>query len=328
MLNELTRHQIYLDRYASRINNDLQPILEQSLNNLIARLYDKSTMSQTRIMLLVREIKALIKDSIDIDFKDNLFINMQELAEYENRFTLGLIGSNSTAVIGAGFAPEVLEKTILNAKTAMANKTAKNFNQLVATFSKAYQKDIGGVIQRGLVEGLSTQEMVKQIKDTYKGRTRNQAEALVRTTTNHVASITRSDTFREYDYLYKGERYVATLDSSTTVLCASLDGKIFDFGKGQMTPAHWNCRSVRVPELKDEYKIIKDTTRASKGGAVSSRLTYSGWLRQQTKEVQNEVLGEQRAKLFRSGKLTLDKFVDKTGSLYTLKDLERADGIK
>jgi hypothetical protein len=44
--------------------------------------------------------------------------------------------------------------------------------------------------------------------------------------------------------------------------------------------------------------------------------------------VQDKVLGKTRGELFRSGKLTLDKFTDKTGEVYTLKELEEADLIR
>jgi len=45
-------------------------------------------------------------------------------------------------------------------------------------------------------------------------------------------------------------------------------------------------------------------------GRVPAKVTYREWLKRQSKEFQNEVLGRGRAELFRSGKLTVDKFID------------------
>ena len=55
--------------------------------------------------------------------------------------------------------------------------------------------------------------------------------------------------------------------------------------------------------------------------------TYTEFLKRQTVSFQEEVLGETRAKLFRDGKLPLDKFVDLRGrgKLYRLDDLMRRE---
>jgi SPP1 gp7 family putative phage head morphogenesis protein len=45
----------------------------------------------------------------------------------------------------------------------------------------------------------------------------------------------------------KKYRYVATLDSRTSSICAALDGREFEYGKGPMPPQHFNCRSTTVP---------------------------------------------------------------------------------
>ncbi len=61
-------------------------------------------------------------------------------------------------------------------------------------------------------------------------------------------------------------------------------------------------------------------------GQVSAETKYSGWLRRQPKDFQNEVLGVERAKLFRGGKVSLDRFVDNSGGVITLDKLRLNDG--
>lgn len=88
-----------------------------------------------------------------------------------------------------------------------------------------------------------------------------------------------------------------------------------------------NCRSTTVPVLKDEFDLNLQGTRPSRGGEgferVSANETYGTWLKKQPESFVVEALGEDRAKLFLSGRLTLDKFVDPTGRIYTLDELER-----
>lgn len=59
-------------------------------------------------------------------------------------------------------------------------------------------------------------------------------------------------------------------------------------------------------------------------GQVPAKLSYDEWLRKQTKEFQDEVLGPKRAQMFRDG-MTLDKFVAKNGDTITLQKLQKLD---
>lgn len=61
-------------------------------------------------------------------------------------------------------------------------------------------------------------------------------------------------------------------------------------------------------------------------GRVPAKVTYQQFLARQPREFQIEVLGEARAKLFREGGLTLDRFVNRTtGRQYTLDELRQRE---
>ena len=96
-----------------------------------------------------------------------------------------------------------------------------------------------------------------------------------------------------------------------------------------MPPLHWGCRSLRTPKVNPEYDLGSEITgeRASVNGPVSGSVTYGGWLNRQGADVQNEVLGVERAKLFRSGKLSISKFSDDSGKVYSLKRLEELNPL-
>jgi hypothetical protein len=78
--------------------------------------------------------------------------------------------------------------------------------------------------------------------------------------------------------------------------------------------------------VKDEFSIGLKGKRPSVGAegaeAVSSRTTYGGWLKKQPIEFVDEALGPERSALFRSGKIKIDGFVDPTGRVYTLEQLQ------
>src|SRR5690606_12779935 len=95
------------------------------------------------------------------------------------------------------------------------------------------------------------------------------------------------------------------------VQCQSLDGKVFQVGKGPMPPIHIGCRSVAVAEIDGRYKSVTDkATRASRDGQVAAKETYHSWLKKQSPEFQADALGPTRAKLLREGGLSAERFAE------------------
>jgi len=186
-------------------------------------------------------------------------------------------------------------------------------------------------IMQGYVEGQTTDQIVRNIREVSEGRTRRAAETAVRTALAHTSNIARNESYRRNRRVIKAIEWVATLDNRTTAVCRARDGKTYPYNKGPRPPAHAGCRSTTIPVLKslrqlgikaDEVPV--KSTRASMNGQVSNELNYDGWLRKQPKEFQDDVLGVQKAKLFRKG-LTMERFVDKEGREFTLKELEKRE---
>ena len=172
----------------------------------------------------------------------------------------------------------------------------------------------------------------------------NQVHTIVRTSINQVANAASSAVYSANQDITKQYKYVATLDSRTSSICARLDGQIFEFGKGPTPPQHFNCRSVTVPIISDEFLkefgLTSDDldigTRPSKTGlrqigkTVPADVTYPNWFAGQPIEIQNEIFGVKKSALFRKqirkGKNPTDvfrQFVREDGSELTLKELEK-----
>jgi hypothetical protein len=130
----------------------------------------------------------------------------------------------------------------------------------------------------------------------------------------------------------KGVRYTATLDTRTTLFCSSHDGTVYGLDKPRPAiPAHWRCRSRYVAvtksfrELGLDINEFSSSTRASIDGQVPASLNYEAWLRKQSVERQNDVLGVKKAVLFRNGELPLSRFISKQGHEYSLNELRLRD---
>jgi SPP1 gp7 family putative phage head morphogenesis protein len=107
----------------------------------------------------------------------------------------------------------------------------------------------------------------------------NQIMALVRTSINQVANSASQQVYEANQDITKKYRYVATLDSRTSSICAALDGREFEYGRGPMPPQHFNCRSTTVPIIDPD--ILPPSTiakRASADGPVPVNMNYGQWL--------------------------------------------------
>jgi SPP1 gp7 family putative phage head morphogenesis protein len=148
----------------------------------------------------------------------------------------------------------------------------------------------------------------------------NQVMALVRTSINQVANSASQQVYEANQDITKKYRYVATLDSRTSSICAALDGREFEYGKGPMPPQHFNCRSTTVPIIDPD--ILPPSTiakRASADGPVPINTSYGQWLKDQPRSVQQDVLGPGKVPYF-------NRLVEKYGAKDAMAKLVRDDG--
>ncbi|MBA3008444.1 MAG: hypothetical protein FP810_18110 [Desulfocapsa sp.] len=135
---------------------------------------------------------------------------------------------------------------------------------------------------------------------------------------------TWNEAYKENTEILKGEKWSAALDGKTCIVCAGRDGKIFPNGEGPTIPAHAGCRCARIAIVNPKFAIPgMKMERASMNGPVNAKTTYGSWLKKQPTAFQNDVLGIERGRLFRSGKVPLDKFVDDQGEIIPIEELKK-----
>jgi SPP1 gp7 family putative phage head morphogenesis protein len=148
----------------------------------------------------------------------------------------------------------------------------------------------------------------------------NQVMALVRTSINQVANSASQQVYEANQDITKKYRYVATLDSRTSSICAALDGREFPYGKGPTPPQHFNCRSTTVPIIDPDILPPSTTAkRASADGPVPINTSYGQWLKDQPLKTQQDVLGPGKVPYF-------NRLVDKYGARDAMAKLVRDDG--
>ena len=185
---------------------------------------------------------------------------------------------------------------------------------------------------RGRLQFGKNQEMTAKAQALAGGNgmklANNQVRTIVRTSVNQVQTMASQEVYAANQDVTQRYEYVATLDSKTTALCGSLDGKTFRYGEGPMPPQHFNCRSTTVPIIDDDDLRRKyPDTRPSSVGRVSQDESYPDWLNKNP-SMQTEALGNKRPFFNyliktknKSPREALRQIIRDDGSELSLKDL-------
>jgi SPP1 gp7 family putative phage head morphogenesis protein len=167
-----------------------------------------------------------------------------------------------------------LEKVISKPWTA----DGKTFSDKLWTQKNELISTLHTELTQGIMRGLAPDKAIKTISDKFKVA-KSKAGRLVMTESAYFASASQKDCFNELDV----ERFeiVATLDSHTSELCQSLDGKVQDmkdFEPGVTAPPfHPWCRTTTVPYFDDDFG--ERAARDADGNTyyVPSNMKYGEW---------------------------------------------------
>ncbi|MFL1732241.1 hypothetical protein [Moraxella oculi] len=208
-----------------------------------------------------------------------------------------------------------------------------SLDELTKSFGKTESERIIRAIRLAHSEGLTNDKLVQLIRGSRANRyqdgilrttTRN-AHAIARTGTAIVASEAKQAFINDNKDIIKGIKVIATLDSRTSPICRHLDHQFMPTHKAKYPPYHFNCRSS-FEIIYDGY--ITPKQRTSEHGVVENQ-TYYEWLKKQTPDYQDEVLGKTRGKLFRDGGMSAEKFkslqLDKNFTPLTLEQMRQIE---
>jgi len=250
--------------------------------------------------------------------------------------------------------------------TAITLPNGKVLNKSFRGLAESQADLFAKTVRNGLLTGESTDKIARRLKGRLQfgdfgplsvrqlaqaggeltAVANHQVLALVRTSINQVSNETSQQVYKANQDVTKRYRYVATLDSRTSPICRSLDGRTFEYGKGPTPPQHFNCRSTTVPIIDysglgisrpPQTELRRPNTafgpsRARRGDTVPSNQTYGEWLNKQPKEVKADVLGASKVPYFNrltkkfGPTVAMRKFVSRDGSELTLEQLRRRYG--
>jgi SPP1 gp7 family putative phage head morphogenesis protein len=336
ILDLLTKHNVDLQRYGNATVRRIISLLNRAESDILGQivLADPEGKTIERLEQLISAIKTINANAAD-QIERAMRSEIQDLAEYEATYASNLLRTS----IPVRFDVITPAAGQIAAATLSRPFQGRLLREWISGLSDGTQARVRDAIRLGVVEGETTDQIVRRIRGTranaYKDgiyeTSRRSAETMVRTALNHTANYAREETYKAQGSLIKSVQWVSTLDLRTTEICMARDGKIYPLGEGPRPPAHFGCRSTTTPvtaswkELGFDIDEVPPAERASMNGQVAADLTYPEWLKRQPREVIEEALGKTKAKLFIEGGLTIDRFVNNQGVTLTLDELRARD---
>lgn len=346
LIEQAGRHAVYVQRFAGYINNLFNPYMNRLRRELRLILSEapETTQSIRRINQITNEYRRAAIAIMNEYNEDQVLKELLGFSANESEFELASLKSVVQSSAVTLTAPSATQVWAAVTSTPLVIEASNNTN-LLEPFLRDWETrtitNVNNIIKTGFITGRTSDQITRDIVnnttgilgDRTKSGLRASIKTMVRTATNHVSNIARERTYTENDDIVIGYEIVSTLDSRTTSICRGYDGaRVLFSGRVVLSdgttrtsnirprpPFHNGCRTATAPILDARYAIDDiDALRASKGvnggQQVSANETYYSWLKRQGQQGPRgrafiqDVLGQERGRLFLSGELTSERF--------------------
>lgn len=379
----LIRHSALLQRLVPQLSADVIKNIDKNNPELMGEIlmwldkndeYRLTKQQQQQLEVLRNKVNRIRGNSI-VGAGSEYEKQMVELGLREQAFLangMETIGTSAVAVSSTKAMTKMVERLPI---------TGQTIQQMYKSLSVNDTERIMRTVSQGLQNGLTKQQIQNAIFGTKKlnytdgvlditrrsvNDKRNNS-GITRTTINAIQNESLSMLYQANSDIIPREMITAVLDGRTTFYCASVDGDVYPVGVGPRPPFHYNCRTIRVPEIdginirstrpyvmdtrtrsereKDFLAVKRDTNEPikvqrakwakSRVGLIEDDVKYTGWFDNATVGFQKEYLGASRYKLYKDGGLKIADFTDTMANNYNLdqlydkhKDAFKRAGIK
>ncbi len=325
LVESFTRRQVFLQRLANGMWEDLRPTLDKILTEVQTRLRLADTeIRQHNLTQLLRDLQDVI-DEGQSEFDEGLRERLVEFAEEEIDFSEQTYSQVVTEPLQkpeeSSIAPLVAGAT---AGLLIGGATQRMTNsQMSNRLFSPIGKEVRSTISTGIISQIAFGQLLTRVRQKLGTKLPNLARTVVATSLNNVSTAARGAFVTANGLVFGEERYVAVLDTRTTLRCAGLDGEIFPVQTGPQPPIHYNCRSTRVPIPRSRFI---DPNAANL--AAGRNQTFQQFLNSQPQSFQNEFFskfsnGAELQSLALQGGLNVNQLIDPSGAQMSLPELRQ-----
>ena len=340
LFDEQISHNVRVEFLKNGIVKRMLKLLQQSDDELSSKLIlalEKLTGTAFSIERIERQLASIydLNKKLYAELSSALNSELKEFAEYETHWQQESLDRVTPAIVNI----ERIGLTQVYAAAVARPFNGRLLSEWYKTIEESARVRVRDAVRLGVIQNETTDQIVKRIRGTksmsYKDGlieiSKKDAQSIVLTAVAHTQDVARESVYQANSNIIKYEIWNSTLDTRVCPRCAELDGQKFELGKGVRPPIHFRDRCVRIPILKSWRDLgfnvdeLPPSTRASMDGQVPEDTTYSAWLRKQSDERQDEVLGKERGRIYRKSGLPLERFINREGKYYTLAELKKIE---
>jgi hypothetical protein len=307
--------------------------LADTLSSRLSRIRGRRDVARIHGTAAFQSLAKTTREALTAGYgraMNDLAKQLRNLAIEESRFVVRVLGQDMPFDYSAK-VPALREFRRVVRQQPFSGKT---LGQWFGGLSNTATTNTMSQINLGLLEGETTEKIVRRITGR-KGvfdRALGEAEKIADTAAGHASNGGGDLAVQANAEVVGWEVWTAILDSATCVICAGLDGNRYKVGEGPIPGESTHpggCRCKRIPALKSAKELglkegdLTPLERRAMDGKVPEKTTYAQWLRRQPVDVQNEVLGPSRARMWRGNRITIDRMVDARLRPLTLEELEQ-----
>lgn len=259
-------------RLGTQISKSLEPALQNFLLQvlgIVEQLPDGSLtreLTWRRLQTRVLELAGPYNDAVLDSMVQQLVATTDEAIDEATKLLAAAPDPRAAAALTPARLTMSVPDSIQQALAVPIPKVSAHLSDLfirergVSPFMGGTGRVIDRVVRRGMLEGLTTKEIGRQIfEQTRTGRVRsevrhilaNQSESIARTAIQQYNHAINDEVYKANEDLLEGLswEWVALLDSRTCVICAPLDGEVRP-NKDNFTvqpEVHIGCRCAIVP---------------------------------------------------------------------------------
>lgn len=320
----IVRHQDRLDRAAAGLGRDLIRDLESALHTIDAELAkgdDGRPFTFARFQAMRPRLVALL-EALQATIPGLVYQGATTAATTAPEAIREALGNLRDMALNLGATEAAARITFTTPSLPQVLAVAVNSPFDGRSWTEWGQKLASDTLTRvesEMRQAVSLGETVFQARkrlETAADLSRTSAERLARTVFAASGDRARMATYQANDDVIEELAFTAVLDLRTSRRCMAASGRRFRLDDPALAayrpPLHPCCRSVLIPVTRSWESLLGPEgaeldraatkgTQASMDGPVSADLDYSGWLKRQSREYQDEALGPTLAAAFRKG---------------------------
>ncbi|THD35705.1 MAG: hypothetical protein E7773_10180 [Sphingomonas sp.] len=301
-------------RLLNSVDKDIAAQIASRVAAMKVAGFDKGPATSARLRDLLEAVRAL-NDQVYSKIGDKVTGDLTDLVQHEFDFT-----GKTVATVGVDVDTRPPSADFIRTLVTTTPINGVLLADWVEGLSTARMKRIEQELRMGIFQGETTDQIVRRIIGTKAAKytdgvmnlSRKSAQSFVITANATVQNAARLEVYQRSGAIPFVE-WSSILDSRTSQICQSLSGRIFAIDQPHPTPpAHIRCRSLLLPRFNNTDPPL--------------HRTYGDWLRGQSAKAQDEILGKERARIFRDNpKMDFGDFFRKDNTYMTLNELKAHD---